>query len=315
MRALRVDHDGAVAEVRMLGALMAQLHDPVGYAAPVFLVFIGIELVALRFLDDEHDVKGYDGRDTVTSLSMGVGSVVVGILFRAVALLGYTALSVYLAPWHLPADAWWTWVLLLCTVDILWYTYHRIAHRVRVVWAAHQAHHSSEYFNFSTALRQKWHQWFEVLIWIPLPLLGFPPWLIYVAFSLNLIYQFFTHTEKIDKLPAPIEFVFNTPSHHRVHHARDPEYLDRNYGGILIIWDRMFGTFQPELHRPRYGLVKPVRTHNIVKLQFHEYAAIVRDVRRARSWRDRLGHVFGPPDWQPAAEPGSQPATGSPTAA
>jgi sterol desaturase/sphingolipid hydroxylase (fatty acid hydroxylase superfamily) len=283
----------------MLDAIVAQLRDPVGYAIPLFFLFIGIELAALRFLEDKHGVKGYGGRDTRASLSMGAGSVLVSIIVRAAALLGYTALYVYVAPWHLPADAWWTWTILLVGVDLLWYTYHRIAHRVRIVWAAHQAHHSSEYFNFSTALRQKWNQWFEVLIWIPLPLLGLPPWLIYTSFSLNLIYQFFTHTEKIDKLPRPIEFVFNTPSHHRVHHATDPEYLDRNYGGILIIWDRMFGTFQPELHRPTYGLTTPVDTYNIVKLQFHEYAAIVRDVRRARNWRARFTHVFGPPGWRP----------------
>lgn len=281
----------------MLDAFLTQFHDPVGYAIPVFVLFIGIELIALRFVDD--DAKGYGGRDTAASLSMGFGSVIVGFAFRTAALLGYTALWVYVAPWHLPANTWWTWVLLLGTVDLLWYVYHRVAHRVRVVWAAHQAHHSSEYFNFSTALRQKWNQWFEVLIWVPLPLLGFPPWLIYVSFSFNLIYQFFTHTEKIGKLPRPIEFVFNTPSHHRVHHASDPEYLDRNYGGILIIWDRLFGTFQEELHRPTYGLTKPVNTYNIVRLQFGEYAAIVRDVRGARCWRDRLGHLFGPPGWRP----------------
>lgn len=287
----------------MWDALLQQFHDPVGYAIPVFVLFIGIELVALRFFDDEHDSRGYGGRDTGASLSMGLGSIVMSLGFRTAALLAYTALWVYAAPWHLPAHAWWTWVLLLGAVDVLWYTYHRIAHRVRIVWAAHQAHHSSEYFNFSTALRQKWNQWFEVLIWVPLPLLGFPPWLIYVAFSVNLIYQFFTHTESIGKLPRPIEFVFNTPSHHRVHHARDPEYLDRNYGGILILWDRLFGTFQAELHRPTYGLTKPVHTYNIVTLQFHEYAAIVRDVRRATTWRDRLGLVFGPPGWRPSRTP------------
>jgi sterol desaturase/sphingolipid hydroxylase (fatty acid hydroxylase superfamily) len=172
------------------------------------------------------------------------------------------------------------------------------------VWAAHQAHHSSEYFNFSTALRQKWNQWFETIAWLPLPLLGFPPWLIYTAFSANLVYQFFLHTERIDRLPRPIEFVFNTPSHHRVHHGSDPLYLDRNYAGILIIWDRLFGTFQPEMQRPNYGLTTPVDTYNILRLQFHEYAAILRDLRSARAWRERLGFVFGPPGWRPEPSPG-----------
>ncbi len=145
-----------------------------------------------------------------------------------------------------------------------------------------------------------------------------PPNLIYAAFSLNLIYQFFTHTERIGKLPRPVEFIFNTPSHHRVHHGSDPIYLDRNYGGILIVWDRLFGTFQPELHRPTYGLTKPVGTYNIVRLQFHEYTAILRDLRQARSWAVRLGYIFGPPGWQPAtADAGDRvtPADDEPLAA
>jgi sterol desaturase/sphingolipid hydroxylase (fatty acid hydroxylase superfamily) len=284
----------------MVDALLHQLSDPVGYAVPVFLLFIGLELLALRIARHEQD-RGYERRDTTASLSMGVGSVVVGALFRAAALLLYAVIWTYLAPWHLPADAWWTWALLILGVDFLFYWYHRFAHRVRIGWAAHQAHHSSEYFNFGTALRQKWNQWFEVLVWIPLPLLGFPPWTIYTAFSVNLIYQFFVHTEKVDRLPRWVEFVFNTPSHHRVHHGSDPEYLDRNYAGILIVWDRMFGTFTTERHRPTYGLTTPVGTYNVFRLQFHEYAAILRDVRAADTWRDRLGYVFGPPGWSPSS--------------
>jgi sterol desaturase/sphingolipid hydroxylase (fatty acid hydroxylase superfamily) len=205
-------------------------------------------------------------------------------------------------PWKLPADTWWSWAAMLVLVDLGWYFAHRFAHRVRIAWAGHQAHHSSEYFNFGTALRQKWNPWTEALFWLPLPLLGFPPWMIYIAFSFNLIYQFFIHTETVGKLPAPIELVFNTPSHHRVHHGSDPEYLDKNYGGILIVWDRMFGSFQEELHRPRYGLTKPVDTYNLIKLQYGEYARMISDVRRAQSWRDRLGYVFGPPGWTAAAQ-------------
>ena len=125
-----------------------------------------------------------------------------------------------------------------------------MAHRVRLIWATHQAHHSSEYYNFATAVRQKWNNSGEVLMWAPLPLLGLPPWMVYFSWSLNLIYQFWVHTERVDKLPRPFEFVLNTPSHHRVHHGMDQLYLDKNYGGILILWDRLFGTFQPELFRP-----------------------------------------------------------------
>ncbi|HEY0776214.1 MAG TPA: sterol desaturase family protein, partial [Nocardioidaceae bacterium] len=164
----------------------------------------------------------------------------------------------------------------------------------------HQAHHSSEYFNFATALRQKWNNSHELVIWAPLPLLGVPPALVFLGFSVSLVYQFFVHTERIGKLWRPIELVFNTPSHHRVHHGSDPEYLDRNYGGILIVWDRVFGSFQQELHRPTYGLTKPVGTYNLIRLQTHEYAAIARDVRDAPTWKDKLGYVFGPPGWRPS---------------
>jgi sterol desaturase/sphingolipid hydroxylase (fatty acid hydroxylase superfamily) len=291
----------------VLDELVRQLHDPIRFAIPVFVLFIGIELLSLRLLGDEPGraaPRGYELRDARASLLMGLGSVVFGVVVRAASLLGYAALYEFAAPWRLPAGSWITWAGLFVLVDLLWYAYHRVSHRVRLVWAAHQAHHSSEYFNFSTALRQKWNQWFETIAWLPLPLLGFPPWLIYTAFSANLVYQFFLHTERIDRLPRPIEFVFNTPSHHRVHHGSDPLYLDRNYGGILIIWDRLFGTFQPEMQRPNYGLTTPVNTYNILRLQFHEYAAILRDLRSARAWRERLGFVFGPPGWRPEPSPG-----------
>jgi sterol desaturase/sphingolipid hydroxylase (fatty acid hydroxylase superfamily) len=219
--------------------------------------------------------------------------------WKAGALLGYAAIYAYVAPWHLPSTAWYTWVLAILGVDLLFYAYHRIAHRVRLVWATHQAHHSSQYFNFATALRQKWNNSGEILIWIPLPLLGVPPWMVFASFSLNLIYQFWVHTERIDKMWRPVEFLFNTPSHHRVHHGMDQQYLDKNYGGILILWDRLFGTYADEVFRPHYGLTKQVSTYNIWKLQTHEYVAIARDVRRAERLRDRLGYVFGPPGWEP----------------
>ncbi|HZZ51503.1 MAG TPA: sterol desaturase family protein [Pseudonocardia sp.] len=285
----------------MIESLEHQLHDPVGYAIPVFLVLIGVELVALRYSrDDEPPVRGYAPADTRTSLLMGLVGALVAVLFRAVGLLGYAVVYVYLAPWHLPTNTWWSWVLVILGVDLLWYCYHRISHRLRVIWAAHQAHHSSEYFNYSTALRQKWNLWFENLMWLPLPLLGVPPWMVYTAFSINLIYQFWVHTEKIGRLPRPIELVFNTPSHHRVHHGSDPEYLDSNYAGILIVWDRLFGTFTAERHRPTYGLTTPVDTYNPVTLQFGAYAALARDLRGARSWRDRLGYLVRPPGWRPS---------------
>jgi len=279
---------------------MDALHDPVVYAIPAFLVFVVLELISLRVLEGSEAERyvGYEARDTRTSLLMGTGSLVVNGSARIVALLGYSALFA-LTPLRLDTHSWWGWTLALLLVDLVWYLYHRASHRVRIMWAGHQAHHNSQRFNYSTALRQKWNPWGELLFWVPLPLLGIPPWLIFTAFSINLIFQFFVHTERIGRLPRPIEFVFNTPSHHRVHHASDPEYLDKNYGGILILWDRLFGSYAQETFRPTYGLTTNIDSFNPFRLQYHEYAAIWRDVRGAGSWRDRLGFLVAPPGWHP----------------
>jgi len=275
------------------------MRDPVTYAIPFFLLFMTLEVLSMRLLDDdERDRRGYEARDTRTNVYMGLGSLVVNGLARVGALLGYAALYVA-TPLRWDTHRWYTWAFALVAVDLLYYTQHRAAHRVRILWAAHQAHHSSRRFNLSTAVRQKWNPWWELLMWVPLPLLGLPPWLIFTAFSVNLIYQFFVHTEGIDRMWRPIEFVFNTPSHHRVHHASDPEYLDRNYAGILIIWDRLFGTFVAERQRPTYGLTKNVDSYNPFRLRYYLYGEIWRDLRHARRWRDRFGYVFGPPDWTP----------------
>lgn len=292
----------------IVSALPPQMRDPVLFAIPFFLLLLTLEWTAARKLESiAADVAGdarpasgaYLTRDSLASISMGLVSVGTTAAWKTLALLGYAAIYAYVAPWHLSAGRWYTWVIAILGVDLLYYTYHRLAHRVRLIWATHQAHHSSEYFNFATALRQKWNNSGEILMWVPLPLLGIPPWLVFFSFSVSLIYQFWVHTERIDKLPRPFEFVFNTPSHHRVHHGMDQLYLDRNYGGILIIWDRLFGSFQPELFRPHYGLTKRVDTFNIWKLQTREYVAIARDWRSATRLRDRWGYVFGPPGWAP----------------
>ncbi|XCI62638.1 C-5 sterol desaturase [Mycolicibacterium parafortuitum] len=294
--------------MEFLEFLPPQMREPVLFAIPFFLLLLTIEWAAARKL--EHAIQddgtpgagAYHTRDAWASLSMGLVSTVTMSVWKFFALLGYAAIYAYLAPWQLSPSKWYTWVIAIVGVDLLFYWYHRMAHRVRLVWATHQAHHSSRYFNFATALRQKWNNSGEILMWIPLPLLGVPPWMVFVAFSFSLIYQFWIHTEHITKLWRPIEFVFNTPSHHRVHHGMDQLYLDKNYGGILIIWDRLFGTFQPEVFRPHYGLTKPVDTFNPWKLETHEYVAIGRDVRAARGLRAKLGYIFGPPGWQPAHE-------------
>ncbi|WP_024792846.1 sterol desaturase family protein [Tomitella biformata] len=308
-------------------SLLDPLRDPVTFAIPAFVVFLLIEWgVAIARARSEATanigasgmgpsdmrahppVGGYDAADARASIGMGLVSIATLAAWKALALIGYAAVYVYIAPWHLPPGAWYTWLLLIVGVDLLYYAYHRMAHRVRLMWATHQAHHSSEHYNLATALRQKWNNSGEILMFLPLPLLGMPPALVFVGFSVSLVYQFFIHTERVQKLPRPIEFLFNTPSHHRVHHGRDQDFLDRNYGGILIIWDRMFGTFTPETRRPLYGLTQPVDTNNLWRLQVREYQAIARDWRGAKGWRAKLGHTFGPPGWAPEPDPAAEPS-------
>ncbi|MFT4264535.1 MAG: sterol desaturase family protein [Nocardioides sp.] len=291
--------------------LLDPWHNPVTYAIPVFLLSIVIELAALKWLDHDDTLvasagdrarTGYERVDARTSILMGAGSLVSTILLKAASFVLYVWIYEELAPFHLPTDlpgAWWSWALMILGVDFLYYWQHRFVHRARIGWAAHQAHHSSAYMNFATALRQKWNPWWELVFWLPLPFLGVSPLAIYTAWGINLVYQFFVHTETIDRLPRPIEWVFNTPSHHRVHHGSDPEYLDKNYAGILIVWDRLFGTFTAEVRRPTYGLTKPVTTSNLIKLEFGDYRALWTDVRGSSSAKEAIGWIFGPPGWAP----------------
>ncbi|MGW0038060.1 sterol desaturase family protein [Gordonia sp. NPDC003376] len=309
----------------MLNLLPEAMREPTLLAIPFFLTLLIIEWVAAWKLEDRDrpddpgrtgggrvpegrpgdgrahpPVGGYETRDARASISMGLVSIATSAGWKALGLLAYAAIFAYLSPWQLPASAWYTWVIGFIGVDLLYYWNHRISHRVRLVWATHQAHHSSEYFNFATALRQKWNISAALVMWLPLPFLGIPPAVVFACYGLNLIYQFWIHTEHIGKMWRPVEFVFNTPSHHRVHHGSDADYLDKNYAGVFILWDRMFGSFAAETHRPTYGLTKPIGTYNIWTLQTHEYVAIARDVHAADRLRDKLGYAFGPPGWAPA---------------
>ncbi|MCP2318324.1 Sterol desaturase/sphingolipid hydroxylase, fatty acid hydroxylase superfamily [Nocardia amikacinitolerans] len=274
------------------------MFDLIAHAIPVFVLCLVLEAASFYWLPDDEE-RGYELRDTRTSLLMGLGNVVINIGWKLVVVAVYAA-AYLAAPVHLPADHPLTWVALFFADEVAYYWYHRTHHTVRVFWASHVVHHSSEFYNLSTALRQTWTPFTALPYWLPLALLGFPPWMILLQQSVSLVYQFFVHTERVGTLWRPIEFVFNTPSHHRVHHGSNDAYLDRNYGGILIVWDRLFGTFEPEGERVRYGLTKNIGTFNPVRVATHEYAAIWRDVRGARRWRDWWGHMFRGPGWAPA---------------
>ncbi|MGH8795055.1 MAG: sterol desaturase family protein, partial [Stackebrandtia sp.] len=226
----------------------------------------------------------------------GAGSAVIGFFWKFATLVVYAGAFV-LSPFELGPGSVWVWVALFFADDLAYYWFHRCHHRIRLLWASHVVHHSSQYFNLTTALRQSWTPMGGLPFWLPLALLGFPPWMILLQQSISLTYQFFIHTERVGVLPKPIELIFNTPSHHRVHHGSDDIYLDKNYAGILIVWDRLWGTFEAESKRVTYGLTENIRTFNPLRVAFHEYAAVWRDVTTARSWRERAGFVFGPPGW------------------
>ncbi|MCS3781788.1 sterol desaturase family protein [Tsukamurella ocularis] len=275
------------------------MFDLIRAAIPVFVLCLALEYLSFRFRPDD-DELGYDLRDARTSLTMGIGNVVINLGWKLVVLAALAG-AYLIAPVHLPATNPLTWVLLFVADDLAYYWYHRTHHTVRVLWASHVVHHSSRFYNLSTALRQTWTPFTALPYWIPLALIGIPPWMILLQQSVSLLYQFFIHTERVGKLWRPIEFVMNTPSHHRVHHGSNAAYLDRNYGGILIVWDRLFGTFEPEGERVRFGLTKNIETHNPLKVATHEYSAILADVRGTRSWRARWGYVVKGPGWSPAA--------------
>lgn len=289
----------------MTGLLVASI--------PAFFLLMLAELLSYRHLAQEarEELAGYELRDTRTSLLMGTGNVVIAGVWNIVALVVFAALY-SLSPLRIAMDTAWSWVLLLVVFDFFYYIEHRAHHRIRAGWASHVVHHSSQHFNLSTALRQPWTPMSSTFFFAPVSLLGFPPAALALMIAISMLYQFWIHTERIDRLPRPLEAILNTPAHHRVHHGSDADYLDRNYGGILIIWDRMFGTFIDETARPTYGLTTNVDSFNPLRVAFHEWAAIGHDVRTARRWRDRLGYLFGPPGWSPKTT--AAPATATPAA-
>lgn len=273
---------------------MPTLPNPIDYAVPGFVLLVLFEM----WLSRRRDRAAYEPRDTLTSLGLGLGSTVTGLATGAIVLTLALAVSR-----HALLDIgwqWWAWIACFVVDDLAYYWFHRTAHRVRWFWASHVIHHSSQHYNLSTALRQTWTGFFSLafIFRLPLFLIGFEPAMVFFCAGLNLIYQFWIHTEAIRRLPRWVEAVMNTPSHHRVHHGVNPRYLDTNYAGVFIIWDRMFGTFTPERDDDpvRYGIIKQLGSFNILWAAFHEWIGIARDVWSA-PWRAKLGYIVMPPGW------------------
>lgn len=279
-------------------AVIQQLNqDPLSVIAlPIFVIAI-----ALEALWSWRQREGwYLARDTGVSLLMLLASVLVEIVPRALAI----ALMVYLHDVSPLRDVverqWWAWLVLFVLDDFSYYWFHRLNHEVRLFWAGHVNHHSSEYLNLGTALRQGvGERIHKMLFWLWLPLLGFDALMIVTMIGVNLFYQFWVHTEAVRKLPAWYEAVFNTPSHHRVHHASNIRYLDCNHAGTLIVWDRLFGTFSPELDSepPVYGLTTNIHTFNPARVLLHGYSALWRDIRRAPGIASKLRYLLLAPGW------------------
>lgn len=261
------------------------------FAIPFFVGFILLELVISAYLK----TKSYEAKDAFSSIAMGLGNVAIGLVGKGVVLGAYTL--VHQLAFFDFGYVWWAWLLAFFAEDFTYYFYHRNAHNIRYFWASHVIHHSSQHYNLSTALRQTWTGTISgsFVFWLWLPLLGFEPLMILFLQSISLLYQFWIHTEVIHKLPRWFEFIFNTPSHHRVHHASDLKYLDKNHAGVLIIWDRMFGSFKAEEEKPTYGLTTNINTYNPLHIATHEWAAIFKDLRKhpKHSWQ----YLFGPPGW------------------
>ena len=267
------------------------------YAIPFFVFAMLLEF----FVASAKNLKSYTAKDAFSSIAMGLGNVFIGFVSKlfvfAALYYVYENLRIFTIP-----IIWWSFIILFFLDDFSYYWFHRTSHENRFFWASHVVHHSSKHYNLSTALRQTWTgSFYSFIFWLWLPLIGFHPGIIIFQMSISLLYQFWIHTELIQKTPKWIEFFFNTPSHHRVHHGSNPIYLDRNHAGILIIWDKLFGTFQPELksEKVKYGLVVNIKTYNPIFIAFNEWGALFKDLNTKNiSVRDRIRYLYKPPGWK-----------------
>ena len=265
------------------------------YAIPFFIITLIIEII----VSAKEKANAYEAKDAITSITMGLGNVLLGLISKALVfatlIIIYDNFKLFTIPF-----VWWGWILMLVIEDFTYYWFHRISHESRFFWASHVVHHSSQKYNLSTALRQTWTGSFlSFVFWLWLPLLGFHPVMILAQMSISLIYQYWIHTELIKKMPSWFEAIFNTPSHHSVHHATNPQYLDRNHAGIFIIWDKWFGSYEPEVEKPIYGLTKNIGSFNPLFVAFHEWLAMFKDVFSSNtSLYKRLLYFIKPPGWK-----------------
>ena len=272
--------------------------NPIIYAVPVFLA-----MMALEFAVERHRGQPvYRMADTISSLSLGIMSQLVAVFSKGLALGLYVLVWQHAAVWAMPVDSAWVWVGALLAYDFFYYWLHRMGHELQILWAAHGVHHSSEEYNLSTALRQTaTGSLFGWLFYLPMAVVGVPPLVFVTVGLIDLLYQFWVHTRQVGKL-GWFDRVFCSPSNHRVHHGQNDYCIDRNYGGILVLWDRLFGTFVEERDDEPivYGIRGALRSWNPLWANAHLYAAMAQDIRLTRRWSDKLRVLFKHPGWRPA---------------
>ncbi|MCC5815609.1 MAG: sterol desaturase family protein [Leptospira sp.] len=274
------------------------------YAIPFFFVLIFIELGVGFFRRKAY----YRLNDSITDLSTGIISQLWGLFQKGVTLFAYFYLYENYRLGTIPIESVFGWVACIILWDFCYYWFHRLSHEINLFWAGHVIHHTSEEYNLVVALRQTGIGGFvSWIFYLPLAIIGFHPWVFLAAGQLNLIYQFWVHTKAVKSIGTVGEFLLSTPSHHRVHHAINPQYIDKNHGGIFIIWDRMFGTFAKEEEEPVYGTVKPLASFNPVWANFHYLLEIIRMSWKAQGLWNKVKVWFMPPGWIPPMKEGEAP--------
>lgn len=261
---------------------------------PIFLIFVLLEYLYLKRKKLSHLFRL---NDTITNLNIGVGHLLTR-LFLGFILIGAYNFFYSIAPIKLPEN-FWTWIACFIAYDFFFYWAHRWGHEVNLFWGAHSVHHQSEEYNLSVALRQSWlHAILAFVIFLPVPFMGMPAEIFFINAAISGLYQFWIHTETIKKMPKWFEYIFNTPSHHRVHHAVNPEYIDKNHGATLIIWDRIFGTYAEEVKHPSYGVTKPINTWNPLWSNLIYFSDLWK-ASKLMNWKDKAVLLFKKPGWRP----------------
>jgi sterol desaturase/sphingolipid hydroxylase (fatty acid hydroxylase superfamily) len=273
--------------------------DYIVLAIPVFLLLIGLELLITRLLEKDY----YRLSDSLADLACGMVQQLIEVLVKTLLFAGYLYVWSHARVWPIGFSPT-AWLFCFLGVDLLYYWFHRLSHEVNAFWAAHVVHHQSEDYNLAVALRQGALQgWFSWVFYLPLAVLGFPPLMFLTTSSINTLYQFWIHTRVIGRL-GPLEWVLNTPSSHRVHHGRNPKYIDRNHGGTLIVWDRLFGTYQAEEDEVVYGITTPLRSWSPIWANLHYWLELLESARKASRLGDKLRVFLKAPGWQPAERGG-----------